>query len=80
LFVFLTVLGTWYDLRTVRTAGGSWRRLRELSGFASHTELVTCLAPVDLAVIALIQQASTGSGEDLAKAVVNGFTALMGGK
>ncbi|MEV4316670.1 DUF6185 family protein [Actinocrispum sp. NPDC049592] len=79
LFVFLAVLGTWYDLKTVHDAGGSWHRLRELSGLSTYTEMITYLAPVALAVIALVQQAGTGSGADLAEAVVKGFTSLVGG-
>jgi hypothetical protein len=80
LFLFLVVLGVAYDLHTVRRAGGTWRRLRELSGVSCYTEIVSFLALGVFAIIAMGQQVGTDSGADVAKALVDSVSALFGGR
>jgi hypothetical protein len=79
LFVFISALAVWYDLRTVAAGGGSWVQLRDLAGVVKYRELVTYIAPILVALAGLVEQASTGSGTAVATAAINSVNALFAG-
>ncbi|MBU2667003.1 hypothetical protein KOI35_26170 [Actinoplanes bogorensis] len=79
IFLFLVVVGVFTDLDTVRSAGGSWRRINELYRIRSLRQQVAYVGPLVLAVIGLIIQVQAGAGEQAAAQFVDGLKAAVGG-
>jgi hypothetical protein len=77
LFVYLVALGILLDYASVREAGGTWRRLRDLLGVANVKELSLAIIPVALALLGLVQQLASGSGVDVARSIVDGVAAVI---
>ena len=78
IFLYLVVVGVLTDIDTVRSAGGSWRRINELYRIRSLRQQIAYLGPLALAVIGLIIQVRAGAGEEAAAQFVDGLKAAVG--
>jgi hypothetical protein len=68
--LFVIVLAVLIDLKTVRTAGGTWRDLRSVYDLESYGDVAAAIVPAALLAVTLAQQIAAGSGFEVANSFV----------
>ena len=77
--LFAIVLAVLVDLKTVKTAGGTWRDLRTVYDLESYGEIAAAIAPAALLAVTLAQQIAAGSGFEVANSLLSGITGVLKG-
>jgi hypothetical protein len=77
--LFVIVLAVLIDLKTVKTAGGTWRDLRSVYDLASYGDVAAAIVPAALLAVTLAQQIAAGSGFDVANSLLTGITGVLKG-
>jgi len=77
--LFVIVLAVLIDLKTVKTAGGTWRDLRSVYDLESYGDVAAAVVPAALLAVTLAQQIAAGSGFDVANSLLSGITGVLKG-
>jgi hypothetical protein len=77
--LFAIVLAVLIDLKTVKSAGGTWRALQQVYDLQNYGEVAAAVAPAALLAVALAQQIAAGSGLDVANTFLSGITPVLQG-
>ena len=78
--LFAIVLAVLFDLKTVRTAGGTWRDLRNVYNLQNYAEVAAAVTPAALLALSLAHQAMTGSAPTaVANTLLSGIPGVLKG-
>ena len=78
--LFAIVLAVLFDLKTVRTAGGTWRDLRNVYNLQNYGEVAAAVTPAALLALSLAHQAITGSAPTaVANTLLTGIPGVLKG-
>jgi Family of unknown function (DUF6185) len=77
--LFSIVLAVLVDLKTVISAGGSWRDLRKVYDLQSYGEVAAAVMPAALLALTLGQLIHAGSGAQVADTLLNAITSVLKG-